>query len=265
MLVVFAVSCLAADTSIRDISSQHVQLHTDLSLSESHKLLDQLEATLALASDLFGESLKQPIECYAILDCDHWPAATFSPEVRAKIMRHAGVTITDVTRREETIVSARATVYAFAGNGTPQHEIMHAYLGQRFGVTGPVWFAEGIAEVGQYDTDAKAGVTCSERICKYLHELSALSADDVTHAKAESGDSWQAYAERWALCHLLLRHPAYQDKFREYARSVARGTEGPLEKVFAAEWKGIESDFAKFCHEVKPGYHAEQTFSPLSK
>ena len=59
-------------------------------------------------------------------------------------------------------------MYAVADRGTPQHEAVHAYCGQNFGRTGPVWYSEGMAEMGQYWRVGESRVHCHPQAVKFL-------------------------------------------------------------------------------------------------
>ena len=104
------------------------------------------------------------------------------------------------------ITGGEAVVYAVADRGTPQHEAVHAYCAQTFGRTGPTWYAEGMAEMGQYWKDKDASVNCHEVVVEYLKSEEPKELTEITAAGQQTGDSWQNYAWRWALCHLLANN-----------------------------------------------------------
>src|SRR5213079_2692419 len=131
---------------------------------------------------------------------------------RAKIAENAGVTLTETLTMGTQEVASKAVVYATADRGTPQHEAVHAYCGQAFGHTGPLWYAEGMAEMGQYWREGDSSVQCPPYVVEYLRAspakpLADILADDGGKqgrgaSNPVTGDSWQNYAWRWALCHL---------------------------------------------------------------
>ena len=50
----------------------------------------------------------------------------------------------------------------------PLHESVHGYCCQAFGRTGPQWYAEGAAEMGNYWVDGERGVNAYPWVIKYL-------------------------------------------------------------------------------------------------
>lgn len=155
--------------------SRNFHVMTDLSREDSGELLQRLETMLRLVSAYFGRRNPRPIEMYVIDDFENWPAeqlAKMSPEGVATVRAGGGLTITQViSSTVSRDFESKAVVYAGADHGTPQHEAVHAYCGHAFGETGPVWYSEGMAEVGQYwrqnDDSVNAGEfissTCNRR------------------------------------------------------------------------------------------------------
>ena len=135
-------------------------MHTDLPAHEAHELLNRLEMMLGLISKYWGHPPVGTIECYVVKDLSHWPADSLEPAGRAKIEQGAGVTLVETLSRGNQTLAAKAVVYAVADHGTPQHEAVHAYCGQTFGRTGPLWYAEGMAEMGQYWRHGDSSVHC---------------------------------------------------------------------------------------------------------
>ena len=41
----------------------------------------------------------------------------------------------------------KIVVFAAARPGVAEHEVVHAYCGQTFGTTGPLWYREGMAQL----------------------------------------------------------------------------------------------------------------------
>ena len=109
---------------------------------------EQLENMLRLISKYWAQPNRKTIECFVVKDLENWPPNSIPPVGLASIQGKAGVTATTV-RSLGRQFDAKAVVYAYANRGTPQHEAVHAYCGQTFGRTGPLWYAEGMAEMGK--------------------------------------------------------------------------------------------------------------------
>ena len=159
---------------------------------------------------------RQPLECFVVRDLGAWPPGAFPPDGLAKIEEGAGVTLTQarVIAGTNQVIAAKATVYAVATRGTPQHEAVHAYCGQNFGRTGPVWYSEGMAEMGQYWRAGESRVNCHTEAVRYIRNSEPKSLNAIVNAREITGDSWENYCWRWALCHLLANNPNYYDRFR---------------------------------------------------
>ena len=167
-----------------DYKSTHYLIHTDLPSKEAHELLNRLEVMLGLISKYWAEKPMGTIECYVVKDLQNWPEGSLDPSGRAKIEEGAGVTLVDALTRGNKPVAAKAVVYATADHGTPQHEAVHAYCGQTFGRTGPLWYSEGMAELGQYwQADDMRSVHCPDYVVQYIHStrpkpLSEIVSED---------------------------------------------------------------------------------------
>ena len=92
--------------------------------------------------------------------------------------------------------NAKSIVYAIADRGTPRHEAVHAYCGQTFGTTGPLWYSEGMAEMGQYWKPDDPAVNCHPVIVRYIHGSPPKSLNNIVNAEEVTGDSWQNYVWR---------------------------------------------------------------------
>ncbi len=247
-----------------DYQSSHFLLHTDLSNKEAQELLKRLESMLDLISRYWARQPVGVIECYVVRDLAKWPAGMLDPAGRAKIEEGAGVTLTETltvagprgTRRR---VASKSVVYAAADRGTPQHEAVHAYCGQTFGALGPLWYAEGMAEMGQYWAKEDPSVHIEPVVLRYLRSSRPQTLRDIVQtnsARSFTGDSWQNYAWRWALCHLLANNTNYRDRFR------------PLGLGFLADEKvSFESTYGAMAEEISFEYlffvkHLEQGFAP---
>ena len=243
----------------RDVRSRNFLLHTDLNDSDAQELLDRLETMLRLISRYWGQPNRKVIECYVVKELKNWPRGAI-PEAAglASVQRGGGVTKT-VTRQTATgqILAATSVVFAVADRGTPQHEAVHAYCGQNFGRTGPLWYSEGMAEMGNYWVEDDARVNCPQYIVDYIHSSEPKSLNEIVNSDEQTGDSWRNYAWRWALCHLLANNPNYRDRFRPLGLAFLTGRRASFEQVYGSMAKEISFEYLFFLEHFGVGYRAD--------
>jgi hypothetical protein len=246
-----------ADSKPADFTSPNFLLHTDLPAAEAKDLLERLETMLKLISAYWGRPSRGIIECYVVRDLDKWPLGSIpSEDGRAKIASGAGVTITQSISRGNDFV-AKSMVYAVADHGTPQHEAVHAYCGQAFGTTGPVWYSEGMAEMGQYWKAGDFSVNVHPGVLEYLRESPPKSLNEIVNGQEFTGDSWQNYAWRWALCHLLANNKNYAERFRPLGLALLQKQSVTFEDVYGAMATEICFEYLFFLKHFDQGYRAD--------
>jgi hypothetical protein len=243
----------------RDVRSQNFLLHTDLNDSDAKDLLERLETMLKLISRYWGQPNRKVIECYVVKDLKNWPPGAIpEPNGLASIQRGGGVTRT-VTTATSTgqILAATSVVFAVSDRGTPQHEAVHAYCGQNFGRTGPLWYSEGMAEMGNYWVEDDPHVNCPQYIVDYIQSSVPKSLNDIVNSNEQTGDSWQNYAWRWALCHLLANNPNYRDRFRPLGLALLTGKRASFEQVYGSMAQEISFEYLFFLEHFGVGYRAD--------
>jgi len=251
----------------RDVRSRHFLLHTDVSDRQAQMLLDKLENMINLVSRYFGRNPGGVIECYVVRDLKQWPNGLFDPMPMQKIARNEGVTISASLGRQR-----KSVVYSCDDHDVVQHEAIHAFCGLTFGSTGPTWYAEGFAELGAYWRAGDDSVKLNPGVLRYLQNAQPKKLLDIVAAGQITGDSWQAYAWRWALCYLLANNPNYSGRFK--ALGVAMMEEQPgvtFEAVYGPVAKQISFEYDQFVKTLDNGYRADlaawqwnKKFSPLS-
>jgi hypothetical protein len=234
--------------------------------ADARKLLDRLEAILSLISKYWGLPPQGEIECYVVRNLDAWPPDSLSGMGRAKIAVGSGITFTETINRGKQFLSGKSIVYAAADTGTPEHEIVHAYCGQTFGRTGPLWYSEGMAELGQFWQAGRGDVRVKQHMIDYLRKqapesvaqiVAADAADGDTSGTARTGDSWQAYAARWALCHLLVHNPNYAPRFRTLGLGYLNGAKASFREAFGAQQDELEFEYRQFLQNLTQGYRVD--------
>jgi hypothetical protein len=235
LLAVAAASAQDA-TKPGDYRSERVLLHTDLPADKAKELLAELEKVIDFAAEYWKRPSRGLVECYVVADLANWQGPALEDGGRKAIEAGGGVTLTR-TLRSGGAFQARATVYASAKGTSAKHEAVHAYCRQAFGEVGPLWYAEGMAEIGQYFTGQQAGVDCEAGLARHLRSTTPPSLDDVVTMKQRTAEG---YAWAWALCHLLANHPRYADRFRQYGINVVTGKKAEFRTVFSKDAAGAK-------------------------
>lgn len=237
----------------RSVRSAHFLLLTDISDRQARILLDRLEYMLKLVSQYYGRAPQGMIKCVVVRDINLFQAAALPPTAIAKIREPAGVTITKSLGNQRS-----ATVYSCDKFGVVQHEAMHAYCAQTFGSTGPTWYAEGMAEMGNYWKEDQLAVDVDPVVITYLKRSEPKNLLDIVAAGQVTGDSWQAYAWRWALCHLLANNPNYARHFKGLGIALMTGQPGvSFESVYGSVAEEIAFEYRFFAEHVDNGYRVD--------
>ena len=251
---------ISADVSgpIGVYTSRQIELHTDLDREAAEELIERLESELVLIGKYWGRAASGVFEMYVISDLSKWPRGVLAGEGLAHVESGGGVTIGQ-TRTDGTNFVAKARVYAVADRGTPQHELVHAYCVQTFGRVGPVWYAEGMAEMGQYWRGDDRAVLASPPVIRYLRESPLVPVDEIVHGEQKSGDSWKNYAWRWALCHLLANNPNYSPRFRPLGVALLTGQRTGFDNVYGSLLPEIEFEYREFLKQLDAGLRVDLT------
>jgi hypothetical protein len=255
-------SQVKSTTAVRDYSSRNYLLHTDLPADEAQELLKRLETMLTIVSRYWNARSSRVIEMYVIKDLANWPPGSIDPQAMASIENRAGITLSTTqfvrdTRGNERITAAHSVVYAIADGGVPQHEAVHAFCHQSFGRTGPVWYAEGMAELGQYWRDKQSDVEIHDYVLEYLQQTDPKPLAEIVDPDQRTGDSWQNYAWRWALCHLLNYNPNYQPRFRPLGLSLLSGQGASFEQTYGDLAPEIAFEYRFFLEHLTNGYRCD--------
>ncbi|MFM9959664.1 MAG: hypothetical protein ACKV2Q_00355 [Planctomycetaceae bacterium] len=246
----------------RDYRSANFLVHTDLPADEANDLLKRLETMLTLVSKYWGRPNKQTIEMFVVRDLEVWPPNSLEPGGLDSIQQQAGITMstTTVNRQTGQFLSAKSRVYAIADRGVPQHEAVHAYCHQTFGHAGPTWYAEGMAEMGHCWREGESRVHCLPHVVKYLRGSEPKSLRAIVDSRDQTGDSWQNYSWRWALCHLLANNPNYFDRFRPLGLGILTNQpDATFERVYGSMSKEIAFEYLFFLQHFDLGYEVTLT------
>ncbi|MDG1874727.1 MAG: hypothetical protein P8J27_12500 [Mariniblastus sp.] len=238
----------------RDLRSDHFILYTDLSDRSANVLLAKLETMFNLVSGYYSARPNAPIEVYVVSNFNLWPRDQFEPTAVNKIMEPAGVTISKTNRQSGF---TKAIVYSCDNHSIVQHESVHAFCAQTFGSTGPVWYSEGMAEMGQYWKPGELAVNIDSVVITYLTSAKPKKMADIIAAGQITGDSWQAYAWRWALCHLLASNPNYSRRFKKLGMNLMAGKPDSFEAAYGKVADKISFEYDQFVRNFGNGYRVD--------
>jgi hypothetical protein len=242
----------------REVRSDHFILATDISDRSAQVLLAKLETMYELVGAYFRATPQQPILCYVVRDLAQWPAGRLKPEGVQKIAERAGVTVWRTLSRGGKKMRAEAEVYSCSDHGVCQHEAVHAFCALTFGSTGPVWFSEGMAEMGQYWKPDQLAVDIEPAVIRFLQNAKPKKMADIVSAGQITGDSWQAYAWRWALCHLLANNPNYAKRFKTLGLNLMNERNNDsFTKAFGPVAKNISFEYDQFVQNFGNGYRVD--------
>ena len=253
----------------RQIRSAHFSFLSDVSDREARIILDKLERMAGLLERYFNRRPAGIVEGFIVRDLAAFPPGALSDPLGIdKIRQRAGVCV-----NERLGDQRRATLYSCVDHGVIQHECTHGFCHMAFGSTGPTWLAEGVAELGNYWKEGEQAVDIEPVVMAYLQNAQPKRGllEIALPGRTESG-TWQDYAWRWALCHLLANNPNYSDRFKPLA--IALMEERPdvsFETVYGGVAREISFEYDQFLRTVGNGYRADLAawpwkarFRPLS-
>ena len=134
---------------------------------------------------------------------------------------------------------------------------MHAYCQQTFGRVGPVWYSEGMAEMGHYWKDGDCAVRAGRREIKFLRKNLPKSLAATLSLAQVSGDSWQNYASRWSLCHFLVHDPNYSPQFLAMGRGILAGKDVSFDETYRAKSRELWFEYVFFLEHIDRGYRVD--------
>jgi hypothetical protein len=234
-------------------------MHSDLPAKEAEPLLKRLETMLKFVAAYWGRPPSGIIECWVVKDLQAWPpemVQKFDPKGLAKIREGAGVSV-GITISRGNQFMAKSYVYAVARNGVPQHEAVHGYAQQTFGRTGPQWYGEGMAEMGQYWTPGGKGVNAFPGVIRYLRSQPPKPLSELIVNDEKIGGTWKDYAWWWSFCHFLDNNPNYSAAFRALGPQLLAGKDTGFHQVFQPKAKELEFEYRFFLAHLEPGLRSD--------
>jgi hypothetical protein len=243
----------------RLIRSRHFSFLSDVSDREAKLILDKLETMVGLLERYFGRRQRGVIEGFIVHDLAVWPEGVLTePLGIEKIKEPAGICFTTVLGPH-----ARAVLYACDDPGIIQHECTHGFCHLTFGGAGPLWLAEGLAEVGRWWREKEKGVNVAPVILAHLHDADRPTLAEITAPNQPPSNDWRDYTWRYALCQMLLDNPNYADRFRGLAVALMEGQPGAsFESVYGPVSREVAFEFGQFLSHIGTGYRADLTAWP---
>ncbi len=237
----------------RELTSRNFLLYTDVSERNGQILLAKLESMHQLIGGYFGKRPRVPIECFVIADIQKWQGHPLDPRGVKKALEPAGVTL--VMPKHNSL--PKVIVYSCDRHSVVQHEAVHAFCALAFKTIGPVWYAEGMAELGNNWRPGEKAVNVDSVVIDYLTSSTPKKMADIVAAGQITGDSWQAYAWRWALCHLLANNDNYSRRFKKLGIAMMSGGEDSFERAFGKVAKNISFEYDQFVENFGNGYRVD--------
>ena len=247
---------------ISEFSSDNFLLRTDLPADDAKQLLERLEKMLGLVAKYYSKPNSQTIEMNVIQNKNNWLTGSIPDVALNSILNEAGITLSATVSQqndlgEKQITAAKSIVWAVSTRGVPQHEAVHAYCHQNFGRVGPTWYAEGMAELGQYWTDKSDGIRIHDEVMQYLRTSEPKSLAEITAPGQKTGDSWKNYAWRWALCQLLSTNPNYAPRFKPLGMAFLTDQRTSFQDVYGSMSKEISFEYLLFLKQMNQGYRSD--------
>ena len=209
---------------------------------------------------------------------------------RLIVDRIGGVTLIDnvgagIHARKKVIILAAARP------GVAEHEVVHAYCGSVFGVTGPAWYREGIAQVFAYAQGEEPGLHCPPELLpdltskqpRPLREVVQESAftkhlssslmnkmnrrqnlvgfipiSDWSENDVKTLDNLKGkYAWSWLACYLLHHNPNYQSRFKSLGQSYLADHKETFGDLFGPHMDQLSFEYDFTVQHFAPGYRVD--------
>lgn len=244
----------------RLVRSAHFAFVTDVSDREWAVISAKLERMVSALEKFLGRRMTGVVEGFVARDLATFPDGMIDdPYGVEKIRRREGVCVNSRLGPQR-----QARLYSCADHGVIQHECVHGICHLTFGSSGPTWLAEGLAELGNYWREGDPAIQLPAPVVAYLQnaEPKRKLLEIAVPGRTEAG-TWQDYAWRWALCHLLANNPNYSNRFVPLAIALMEGKEGvSFESVYGPVAREIAFEYDHFLATLGNGYRSDLTSWP---
>jgi hypothetical protein len=265
-LLATTASAAADEPSIRQISSEHLTLHTDLPVD------DEVDAL----AGYFDQAFDQWCAYFGMEAARHadWHARGYlmrSPER----FRAAGLLPANLLEfaigfsqgRELWLYDQTSVYYR---RHLLVHEGTHSFMHTLVGGVGPPWYAEGLAELLATHRleDGKLALSSFPRSRDEVPKWGRIEAVQTCFAEGRAKTLAKIFAYRgtlhgdvesygwcWAAAAFLDGHARYRDRFRSLRRQVARADFARhVDELFAPDRAQLDEDWQLFVANLDYGY-----------
>ena len=244
----------------RLVRSPHFAFVTDVSDREWAVISFKLERMVSALEKFLGRRMTGVVEGFVASDLAKFPDGMIDePYGVEKIRRGEGVCVNSRLGQQR-----HARLYSCADHGVIQHECVHGICHVAFGSTGPTWLAEGLAELGNYWREGDPTIDLPAPVVGYLQNATPRRKllEIAVPGRTEAG-TWEDYAWRWAMCHLLANNPNYSNRFVPLAIALMEEREGvSFESVFGPVAREVSFEYDQFVATLGNGYRSDLTAWP---
>ncbi len=244
----------------RLMRSAHFAFMTDVSDREWAVLSEKLERMVKAIETFLGRRMTGVVEGFVARNLGKFPPRMIDePFGVEKIRRGEGVCMNSRLGSQR-----HARLYSCADHGVIQHECVHGICHLAFGSTGPTWLSEGLAELGNYWKEGDRAIDLPAPVVGYLQNATPKRKllEIAIPGRTESG-TWQDYAWRWALCHLLANNPNYSKRFVPLAIALMEEQPGSsFESVYGPVAREVSFEYDQFLNTLGNGYRSDLTAWP---
>jgi len=244
----------------RLVRSPHFAFLADVSDREWGVISFKLERMVKALEKFLGRRMTGVVEGFVARDLETFPPGMIDDAYGVeKIRRGEGVCMNSRLGTQR-----HARLYSCADHGVIQHECVHGICHLTFGSTGPTWLAEGLAELGNYWKDGESTIDLPAPVVGYLQTATPRRTllEIAVPGRTEAG-TWQDYAWRWALCHLLANNPNYSNRFVPLAIALMEERDGvSFESVYGPVAREISFEYDQFLATLGNGYRSDLTAWP---
>jgi len=244
----------------RLVRSAHFAFVTDVSDREWGVISFKLERMVEALEKFLGRKMTGVVEGFVARDLARFPPGLIDEEYGVeKIRRGEGVCVNSRLGPQR-----HARLYSCADHGVIQHECVHGICHLTFGSTGPTWLSEGLAELGNYWKDGDRAIDLPAPVIAYLQSVSPKRRLlEIAVPGRAVADTWQDYAWRWALCHLLANNPNYANRFVPLAIGLMEERPGvSFEGVYGPVAREVSFEYNQFLATLGNGYRSDLTAWP---
>ena len=244
----------------RLVRSPHFAFVTDVSDREWAVISFKLERMVSALEKFLGRRMTGVVEGFVASDLAKFPDGMIDePYGVEKIRRGEGVCVNSRLGQQR-----HARLYSCADHGVIQHECVHGICHVAFGSTGPTWLAEGLAELGNYWREGDPTIDLPAPVVGYLQNATPRRKllEIAVPGRTEPG-TWEDYAWRWAMCHLLANNPNYSNRFVPLAIALMEEREGvSFESVYGPVAREVSFEYDQFVATLGNGYRSDLTAWP---